>query len=66
MQSNQCISCKHFIGGTFCKAFLPKPIPGKIQQGWIVHNKAIEGDNGIVYERSEHYQSIDDKEIQPV
>jgi len=59
MQSNQCISCKHFMGGSFCKAFLPEPIPEKIQQGWTPHDKAIKGDNGLQYEISEHYQDED-------
>ncbi len=58
MQSKQCISCKHFLGGTFCKAF--QPIPEDIQLGRVAHNKPIKGDNGYQYEISEHYKTEDD------
>ena len=58
MQSRQCISCKHFLAGSFCRAFYPDPIPEKIQQGWISHNRPIPGDNGFRYEVSENYKML--------
>ena len=56
MQSIQCISCKHYKFGNTCKAF--KIIPEEIILGQVIHDKPIDGDNGIQYERSESYQRI--------
>ncbi|PHS20243.1 MAG: hypothetical protein COA86_02825 [Kangiella sp.] len=58
MQSTQCISCKHYIGGGFCEAFGADPIPKEISIGWFIHKKPYKGDNGFRYERSEEYQAL--------
>jgi len=61
MQSTQCISCKHFISGNYCKAFLPQRIPVTIQQGWVMHIRPIEGDHGFQYEWVEYEAQKTDK-----
>ena len=46
-----CYNCKHLIAGTSrCKAF-PDGIPIEILSGPVVHNKDIEGDNGIRWKK---------------
>ena len=46
----QCHTCKNWEVGTLtCRAF-PEGIPQGILMNAIDHKKAIQGDNGIIYE----------------
>lgn len=54
---SQCVECKHYLGekenGTdYCKAF-PEGIPSDVFWSKIIHDKPIEGDHGILYEKIE-------------
>lgn len=50
--SDQCVSCKHFLGLLQCEAF-PDRIPQEILTGEHDHSKAYPGDNGIRFEAVE-------------
>lgn len=56
MQSNQCITCKHYEGANSrtskitCAAF-PGGIPYEIISGQHDHKEAFKGDNGIRFEK---------------
>ena len=52
MQSDQCISCKHYQGALTCTAF-PEGIPFEILSGEHDHAEAYPGDGGIRYEKWE-------------
>ena len=51
-----CFSCVHYTGdnatiaGSNCKAF-PDQIPNAILLGYVIHDKPIDGDHGIQFER---------------
>jgi len=49
MQSNRCLTCKHYLGAHACEAF-PDLIPEEIYTGVIDHSEPYEGDGGIQYE----------------
>ena len=49
MQSDQCISCKHYTGVRSCQAF-PEGIPVEVFTGKHDHRTAYPGDGGIRYE----------------
>jgi hypothetical protein len=48
MQSDQCISCRHYRGALSCDAF--KKIPQKILEGTHDHTEPFRGDGGIRFE----------------
>tara|TARA_R100001463_G_C3489744_1_gene217870 strand:- start:578 stop:832 length:255 start_codon:yes stop_codon:yes gene_type:complete len=65
MESQQCLSCKHYLGGfddgIYCNAFpvdKKSPIPYEIFSGQFDHRSKHPKDNGILWEKSEDY--IDD------
>ena len=64
-QSQQCLSCKHYLGGfddgMYCNAFpveKNKPIPYEIFSGQFDHRLKHPEDNGILWEKNKDY--IDD------
>ena len=50
MQSNQCVSCKYYLGEGECGAF-PNGIPSDIFTGLFDHTKEYEGDKGIRFQK---------------
>ena len=53
--SDQCISCKHYLGLQECEAF--KKIPFEIYSGEFDHRKPFKGDNGIQFEPLEEKET---------
>ena len=54
---SQCVDCKHYLGKKenskhYCKAF-PEGIPSDVFWSKITHDKPIEGDHNILYEKIE-------------
>lgn len=49
--SEQCMTCKHFLGGGQCEAF-PLRIPAEIFGGEFDHRQAYPGDEGIRWEQN--------------
>lgn len=50
MQSDQCLTCKHYWGVARCEAFNDK-IPDEIINGLFDHSEPHPGDNGIQWEK---------------
>ena len=48
-QSDQCMTCKHYLGSGQCAAYLER-IPQEILTGEVDHSKPYKGDNGITRE----------------
>ena len=46
-----CYNCAHLNEGTSTCAAFPEGIPVEILSGPVVHNKPIEGDNGIQWKK---------------
>lgn len=64
MQSLQCLSCKHYTGDRFCKAFPLETdgIPEPIFLGEHDHRKPYKGDKGIHWEPAPGFADLDDDE----
>ena len=48
-----CMTCRHWLGGTSCRAFPNKDIPADVLYGMNNHSEPLEGDDGIRYARLE-------------
>lgn len=55
---SQCFFCVHKHNKSTCDAF-PEGIPVDVEENRMIHNKPIEGDNGIMYKaKSPEYENI--------
>jgi hypothetical protein len=64
MDSDQCRTCRNYIGAGLCSAFPEDPgIPDAIMTGVYDHTKPYPGDNDIGWQRR---QSPSDAEPQPL
>lgn len=49
-QSDQCITCKHYLCPTICEAFPDGDLPVAIITGEVDHRQPYPGDHGVQWE----------------